>query len=146
MEGTRPLNIITSELQWEHSSSPLLGFYQAASYAFLIVCVDCLNALHTHKHTHTESHPCSYNVPFTLKMHLLPAFTGRGQETGLFMFPSGASVGFFPSLVQLPSSSPPSFLPLPPCHPSSERHQATMATGRLWETEIRSLQTRGSRN
>lgn len=35
---------------------------------------------------------------------------------------------------------------LPPRRPSSERHQAAIATGRLWETEIRSLQTRGSRN
>lgn len=50
------------------------------------------------------------------------------------IFPSfGAATVFLASL-------------LPPRRPSSERHQAAIATSRLWETEIRSLQTRGSRN
>lgn len=50
-----------------------------------------------------------------------------------------------PCSYRLPHLPPsPSLLSFP--HPASERHQVTIATARLWETEIRSLWTMGSRN
>lgn len=61
----------------------------------------------THKHT-------PYNVPPTLKCISNLYFKEANRRHDSSLFASCASIRFFPSLVQLPSSSPPSFLPAVP--------------------------------
>lgn len=105
--------------------------------------VNSLNLPHTYPHAYSHTRTCKhkhtrYDVPSTLTCIYWKRTGDRALHLSELricqIFPIfGAATFFLTSL-------------LPPCRPSSERHQAAIATGRLWETEIRSLQTRGSRN